>query len=230
MLTPKIRAIMAESQEQGWILEPQAKQIFSSVGLTVPAFASVRTDQEAVRFAEKIGYPVVAKIVSPQVLHKSDVGGVVTAIDSEDNLKNVLARFRRMEGFVGMLIEEMVAGGIELIVGAKTDYQFGPVILLGMGGTAVEIYRDITLKMAPLNPSNVESMLKNLKAYKLLTGYRGKAPVNLDELRRLLITFSEVVMDMAEKIESIDLNPVICTATQCVIADARILLKKDPHP
>ncbi len=137
MLTPKIRAIMAESQEQGWILEPQAKQIFSSVGLTVPAFASVRTDQEAVRFAEKIGYPVVAKIVSPQVLHKSDVGGVVTAIDSEDNLKNVLARFRRMEGFVGMLIEEMVAGGIELIVGAKTDYQFGPVILLGMGGTAV---------------------------------------------------------------------------------------------
>lgn len=230
MLTPKIRAIMAESQEQGWILEPQAKQIFSSVGLTVPAFASVRTDQEAVRFAEKIGYPVVAKIVSPQVLHKSDVGGVVTAIDSEDNLKNVLARFRRMEGFVGMLIEEMVAGGIELIVGAKTDYQFGPVILLGMGGTAVEIYRDITLKMAPLNPSNVESMLKNLKAYKLLTGYRGKAPVNLDELRRLLITFSEVVMDMAEKIESIDLNPVICTATQCVIADARILLKKDPRP
>jgi len=225
MLTPKTRAIMAESQEQGWILEPQAKQIFSSVGLTVPAFASVRTDQEAVRFAEKIGYPVVAKIVSPQVLHKSDVGGVVTAIDSEDNLKNVLARFRRMEGFVGMLIEEMVAGDIELIVGAKIDYQFGPVILLGMGGTAVEIYRDIVLKMAPLNPGNVESMLKNLKAYKLLTGYRGKAPVNLDELRRLLITFSEVVMEMAEKIESIDLNPVICTATQCVIADARILLK-----
>ena len=230
MLTPKIWAIIGESKEQGWILEPQAKQIFSSVGLTVPAFASVRTDQEAVRFAEKIGYPVVAKIVSPQVLHKSDVGGVVTAIDSEDNLKKVLARFRRMEGFVGMLLEEMVAGDIELIVGAKIDYQFGPVLLLGMGGTAVEIYRDITLKMAPLNPSNVESMLKNLKAYKLLTGYRGKAPVNLDELRRLLITFSEVVMEMAEKIESIDLNPVICTATQCVIADARILLKKDPHP
>ncbi len=229
MLTRKTREIIAESQKHGWIMEPQAKQIFSSVGLKVPTFASVTTAQEAIGFAEKVGYPVVAKIVSPQVLHKSDVGGVVTGIDSPENLKKVLARFRRIKGFVGMLIEEMVPGGVELIVGAKIDYQFGPVILVGMGGTAVEIYRDTALRMAPVDSDSVELMLKSLKAYRLLSGYRGKPPVNLAELHRLLLTFSKVVSEMAEKIESIDLNPVICTGTQCVIADARIMLKKDPQ-
>jgi hypothetical protein len=123
-----------------------------------------------------------------------------------------------------MLVEEMVSG-IELIAGAKVDYQFGPVILLGMGGTAVEIYKDTALRMAPLKEVDVESMLKGLKAHELLNGYRGAQPVNLKELVRTLMAFSRLVMDLEGYFESIDLNPVMCSSTSCVVADARIMLQ-----
>jgi acyl-CoA synthetase (NDP forming) len=124
-----------------------------------------------------------------------------------------------------MLVEEMLTG-IEVIVGAKVDHQFGPVILFGMGGTAVEIYRDVSLRMAPLGQKDAESMIRCLKARPLLEGYRGREPVNLDELTRLLKTFSDVVMDLETEIESVDLNPVICSSKRCVVADARIILKQ----
>jgi len=119
-----------------------------------------------------------------------------------------------------------MVSGTELIVGAKIDYQFGPVILLGMGGTGVEIYRDVTLRMAPLSPKDAESMIRCLKAHQLLEGYRGAKPVDLKGLERLLLVFSGLVMDLEEFIESIDLNPVMCSPAKCVIADARIMLKR----
>jgi hypothetical protein len=124
-----------------------------------------------------------------------------------------------------MLVEEMVSG-VELIVGAKVDDQFGPVVLLGMGGTGVEIYKDVTLRMAPLALKDIESMIRCLKAHSLLEGYRGSKPVNLEALNRLLKTFSDFVMDLENSIESIDLNPVICSPTRCVVADARIMLRQ----
>jgi len=124
-----------------------------------------------------------------------------------------------------MLVEEMVAG-IEVIVGAKVDYQFGPVILLGMGGTGVEIYRDVALRMAPLAQKDAESMVGCLKARPLLDGYRGEEPANVKEIIRMLMTFSGLVMDLEPEIESIDLNPVMCSSTRCVVADARIMLKE----
>ena len=128
-------------------------------------------------------------------------------------------------GFAGMLVEEMISG-IELIVGAKVDDQFGPVVLLGIGGTGVEIYKDVTLRMAPLAVKDIESMIRCLKAHSLLEGYRGSKPVNLEELNRLLKTFSDFVMDLENLIESVDLNPVICSPTRCVVADARIMLRQ----
>jgi succinyl-CoA synthetase beta subunit len=213
------------SKKFGWILEPEAKRLLSISGIDVPKFLWAKGLKEATQFAGGIGYPVAAKLVSPKALHKSDVHGVVLGINSDEELAEIFGRFRSFQGFAGMLIEEMVSG-IELMVGAKLDYQFGPVILLGLGGTAVEIYKDTRLRMAPLKEVDVESMLKGLKAHELLKGYRGSQPVNLKELTRTLMAFSTLVMDLEGIFESIDLNPVMCSPSRCVVVDARIILDK----
>ena len=122
---------------------------------------------------------------------------------------------------------EETACGIELIAGATIDYQFGPVILFGAGGTGVEIYRDTTLRMAPLSPEDVTSMLRDLKVTALLEGHRGSRPVHLEKLIRTLTAFSELVMDLEGAVESVDINPLMCSAERCVAADARIMLVRD---
>jgi len=124
-----------------------------------------------------------------------------------------------------MLVEETLSG-LELIVGARVDFQFGPVILLGIGGTGVEIYKDAALRMAPLEERDVKSMVQSLKASRLLEGYRGKEPVRMGELTRLLLTFSSLVMEIHSRIESIDLNPVFASASRIAVGDARIMLKR----
>ncbi len=224
MLKKELKAIVTASKRWGWVLEPEAKRLLSISGIDVPKFLWAKSSDEAVQFAEKIGYPVVSKLVSPKALHKSEVGGVVVGIDSVKNLEETFHRFSSFEDFAGMLIEEMVSG-TELIAGAKVDYQFGPVILLGMGGTAVEIYKDTAIRMAPLKEVDVESMLKGLQAYELLKGYRGSQPVNLKELTKTLMAFSKLVMNLEGYFESIDLNPVMCSSERCVVADARIMLQ-----
>lgn len=225
MLTQEMKEIISNSKETGWVLEPHAKRLLSLAGLDVPHFFSTSKIEEAIGFAKKTGYPVVAKVVSPKVVHKSEKNGVEVGIDNERKLRETFHRFSKIEGFAGMLIEEMFSG-VELIVGAKNDYQFGPVILFGIGGIWTEIYRDIILRMAPLGQKDVDSMMKCLKGRPLLEGYRGSTPVNLKELYRLLMTFSDLVMALESDIESIDLNPVICSSDKCIIADARIMLKK----
>jgi len=224
MLTQEMKDILSASKEIGWVLEPQAKRLLASIGLEVPRFISTSQIEEAIRFIREIGYPVVAKVVSPKVIHKSGKSGVELGIDSERKLRETFHRFSKFEGFAGMLVEETISG-IELIVGAKNDFQFGPVILFGMGGSWVEIYRDVILRLAPLNPKDIDSMIKCLKARPLLEGYRGSSPVNFKELNKLLMTFSDLVIDLEGDMESIDLNPVFCSSERCVVADARIMLK-----
>ena len=223
--------IFAASRGAGWVLEPKAKELLSLAGLNVPRFTWAHELEEATQFAHTIGYPIVAKVVSPHILHKSDVGGVIVGIGSDEDLYAAYQRLRSLKGFAGILVEEVV-GGIELIVGAKVDYQFGPVILMGIGGTAVEIYKDTSVRMAPLVPNDVDSMLQGLQAHQLLEGYRGSAPANVQVLTDMLIAFSHFVMDCEDLIESIDLNPVKCSPEGCIIADARIVLAKEgtAHP
>jgi acyl-CoA synthetase (NDP forming) len=177
------------------VLEPQAKRLFSLAGIDVPRYVWARRIDDAIPFAEEIGYPVVAKVVSPEVVHKSEHNGVAVGIKDERALREAFKRFSQLGGFNGVLVEEMLSG-IELIIGAKVDLQFGPVILFGIGGIWVEIYRDVILRMAPLQPKDVDSMVKCLKGHRILEGYRGADPVNLQELKRLLVTFSNLVMDL----------------------------------
>jgi acetate---CoA ligase (ADP-forming) subunit beta len=223
MLNNEMIKIIDNFKDIGWVPEPEAKRLFQTAGLSVPNFMWAHTPEEAIEFARRIGYPVVAKVVSPAVIHKSDVGGVIVGINSDEKLKEAFNAFKALDGFDGMLVEEM-AGGMELIVGAKIDYQFGPVILLGIGGTGVEIYQDVTMRMTPISESDVLSMIESLRGRKLITGYRGNDAVNIKELTRLITDFSLLVTGIADRIQSIDLNPVLCSGKRCVIADARIIL------
>ena len=224
MLTGEMRSILAAARHVGWVMEPEAKRLFSLAGLDVPRFRWAKDKKEVAPFGEEIGYPLVAKVVSPKVIHKSDIKGVVVGIKTPKELIEVYQRFSQVEGFAGMLIEEMVSG-IEVIIGAKIDVQFGPIILLGMGGTSAEIYRDVSLRMAPLSPVDIASMVKCLKAHELLEGYRGSEAIHLGQLVKTMQIFSALVMDFQDEIESIDLNPVMCSSTRCVVADARIMLR-----
>jgi len=225
MLTQEMKNIILSSKVKGWVLEPQAKRLLSFAGLDVPRFFLARGVDEAIRFAKEIGYPIVGKVVSPKVIHKSDINGVEVGIDSEKKVRDAFHRFSKIEGFEGVLVEEMLSG-LELIIGAKDDYQFGPVVLFGIGGVWVEIYRDIILRMAPLDQRDIDSMMRCIKARPLLEGYRGSNPLNFKELNKLLLTFSDLVMDLESDIESIDLNPVFCSSSKCIVADVRILLKQ----
>jgi succinyl-CoA synthetase beta subunit len=223
MLIAAMMEILKQSNRIGWVMEPQAKRFLNMGGLPVPRFIWARTLEEATVYAQDIGWPVAAKVVSPAVVHKSDVGGVAVDINGPEELAAVWERFSSLEQFDGALVEEMVEG-VELIVGARYDLQFGPVVLAGLGGTAVEVYRDFALRMAPLTPDEARAMLQGLQGAELLTGHRGSQGVDLDALSGLVADFSELVMDLGETIESIDLNPVMCSAQGCTIADARIML------
>jgi acyl-CoA synthetase (NDP forming) len=191
VLNQEIKNILNHSKKHGWVLEPDAKRLLRFAGIKVPKFFRAHTVDDAFDFAHKNNYPLVAKVVSYDVVHKSDVGGVILGITDDAALNQAFERLSAIKGFCGMLVEESLSG-LELIVGAKVDYA---------------------------------SMIKGLKAHQLLEGYRGAEPVNLEQLVHLLTTFSELVMQIESYIESIDLNPVMCTAEHCLVADARIILK-----
>jgi acyl-CoA synthetase (NDP forming) len=181
MLNKEMKKILHDAKEVGWVMEPEAKRFLNLAGLPVPHYSRVFSLDAAVEAAQSIGYPIVAKVVSPQVLHKSEMGGVIVGIDSDAKLAEIFRRFSAIDEFAGMIVEEILTG-MELIIGAKIDFQFGPIVVLGMGGTAVEIYQDTSIRMAPLTPKDVLSMIKNLKAHRVIEGYRGSEPVNLNKL------------------------------------------------
>ena len=225
MLSDSDRSRMTAALQRGWMLEPEAKRLLASIGLDVPRHRWVKRKEDIASAARQIGYPLVAKVVSPLLMHKTEQNGVAVGIADERELMQRYDHFSAIDGFDGMLIEEMLSG-VELIVGYQKDHQFGPVILMGIGGTGVEIYQDISIKMAPLKQRDAESMLDTLKARKLLTGFRGSKPVDIDKLFELLLTFSDFVLDIQEMAASIDLNPVICSQKRCTIADALIVFEE----
>ncbi|MCF6247297.1 MAG: acetate--CoA ligase family protein [Desulfobacula sp.] len=220
----KAKKIIETSRAQGWVLEPDAKEIMTLAGLGVPASVVTDSMTTAKQFLKDRGAPVVIKAVSKKILHKTEHNAVVTGIKSGDHLGNEMERLLNLDGCKTVLVEEMV-DGIEVIVGAKNDYQFGPVVVFGIGGTSVEIYNDTAIRMAPLSPDDVASMVDSLTANQIILGYRGRCGINLEILTHFLVNFSYLVMDLEDKMESIDLNPVMCTKDKCVIADAGIILQ-----
>jgi len=223
MLNKDSRKILDNSRALGWVLEPDAKAFMKHQGLDIPDFILTNSFEAADQFLKTCDGPVVAKAVSPKILHKTEYHAVVTGISSSDQLKKEMARLQKLDGCENILVEQMVQG-LEIIVGAKNDFQFGPVIVFGIGGTSVEIYNDTAIRMAPIASSDVFSMVHSLKAKDMIKGYRGSTGANMSVLKTLMVNFSNLIMAFEDQIESVDLNPVICTKDRCVVADARIIL------
>ncbi len=221
----KILDIIEKSKAAGWVMEPYAKELLAQYKLPVTRFHWAKTQKDAFAGAKKVGYPLVAKIVSPDIVHKTEVGGVVVGVRDDRQLGEVFDRFKKLKGFAGVLLDEMLPPGTELIVGAKSDPQFDVVVLTGIGGTSVEVYKDVAIRMAPVKENEAHAALNELKGSRLLTGYRGAKAANLKAMAKLIADFSQAAYKLRDHMESIDLNPVIVTPERAVIADARVILR-----
>ncbi len=180
--------------------------------------------QDALKIAKRIGYPIAMKIISPQATHKTDVGGVRIGIKNEEMLKLVHREFEEIAKLNklqvdGILVQKMARRGIELIVGAKRDEQFGQLIILGLGGIYVEIFRDISARLCPINEQDVDEMIEELQSHPIITGTRGKKAINIKELKRLMLNVCRFVAK--EDITEMDLNPVIFDENGGDIIDVR---------
>ncbi len=227
------REIVAKAKEEGRnvLLEHEAKELIASYGIPVTKIRLVGSEDEAVEAAREIGFPVVLKIVSPDVIHKSDVGGVKVNLKTEEEvrsayrsiLESVKERVPNAR-ITGILVQEFAPQGLELIIGLIRDPQFGPTVMFGLGGIFVEVYRDVSFRVAPLTEYDADSMMKEIKAYKLLTGFRGMEPVDLEALRDALVKVGQIGLDL-EEIAEMDLNPVIAYPRGIKVVDARIILR-----
>lgn len=226
MLSLRSTQIIESARSAGWVLEPLAKEILADRKLVVPKSVLTDSKDTATRFLDDCDGPVVLKAVSPLILHKTEHQAVVTHVQDPDVLASHMARLLSLKGCDQVLVEKMVSG-IEVLVGAKNDLQFGPVVVLGLGGTSVEIYNDTAIRLAPVTQTDVISMMNSLGARPIFQGYRGRPGVNMAELTRTLVAFSHLIMDLEPFFESIDLNPVMCDSDRCVVADARIILLQE---
>ena len=216
------------------ITEESAKQILTYYGIKVPSYALVTKADEAANKAKELGFPLVAKIVSPQILHKTDVKGVKVGLSSESEIhETFIDMYHRLSNrfdVKGMLIEKMVPPGLaELIIGLQNDPQFGPIIMLGLGGIYTEIFKDVSFRVLPITREDAVEMIESLKAKQILKGFRGSDPVNIDVLSNALVNIGNLGIDLAAYYESIDFNPVIVYPKDYYVVDAKIILREKPN-
>jgi acyl-CoA synthetase (NDP forming) len=214
-----------------FLLETEAKAVCMEYGIPVTEFKLAKSEGEAVEFADEIGYPIVLKIVSPEIIHKSDVGGVIINLKDEKDVRNgykqILRNVRRYKAkakIVGVLVQEMAPSSTEVIVGATKDPQFGPAIMFGLGGIFVEILKDVTFRIAPITEDEAREMITEVKAYPLLKGYRNMPPADIDSIVKILLSTSKLVIQH-EEIKELDLNPIMVYAKGAKTVDARIILE-----
>jgi len=212
------------------LLEEEGQEVLRAYGLPLPQSALAKTEQEAVKIAKKIGYPVVLKIASPQIIHKSDAGGVKVNIQNDKDVHSAFKeiiknakKYSKNAVIQGVLVVEMVKGGKEMIIGSKQEPGFGPVLMLGMGGIYVEILKDVTFRLAPVTDKEAEDMIASIKTKKLLEGVRGEKPSDLAKLSECIQRLSQLVTDFTE-IKELDMNPVLVMekGKGCKILDVRI--------
>src|SRR5688572_20307867 len=213
---------------------PEGKLICDAYGIPVPQEGVATSAADAGKLAQKIGGPVVLKIVSPDILHKTEAGGVLVGVKTpEDAVKGydtILANAKKYKAdakIVGVQVQQMLGGGQEVIVGAVTDGSFGKLVAFGLGGVLVEVLKDITFRLAPATQSDALSMLDGIQAAEMLKGVRGGEPVNREALASLIVRVSELVSEFPE-ISELDLNPVFATAKGAIAADVRIVCDFEP--
>ncbi|MEJ2696568.1 MAG: acetate--CoA ligase family protein [Candidatus Sulfobium sp.] len=201
--------------------EREVKKLLKETGLSIPR--GVFIPRGKTTLCHELRYPLVAKVSSSTISSKSDVGGVVVGINDQKSLEKTVARLMKIESAEGVLIEEMAPPGVEVIVGGTIDMQFGPVVMFGLGGIFVELFRDVAFGLAPMNEEDAMRLAKQVKGYKLLEGYRGKQPVDINGLLKIMVTVSKLMA--TGLIEEMDLNPVALYPEGTMILDAKMSLR-----
>lgn len=237
--SPPKRPIMAilrnaVLEDREILTEDEAKKILKYYNFPVVRTAVANTVDEAVAFATEMGFPVVLKILSPQIVHKSDAGGVILNVNSPREVRDAFelliqraTAYNPNAQIIGVTVQPMVEKkGHEVIIGGKTDPVFGPVILFGMGGVGVELFKDCSIGLPPLNTTLIRRMMEETKVYRLLKGYRGSTPVDLKKLDETILMFSQLLVDFPQ-IKEIDINPLLISEKEASILDARIVIDID---
>jgi len=229
----KTSRIFEEACKEGrkHLLETEAKTVCMEYGIPVTKFEVAKSEAEAVKLADEIGYPVVLKIVSPDIIHKSDVGGVIVGLKTAKDVQNaygqILQNVKKHKAdarIVGVLVQEMAPPSTEVIVGAIKDPQFGPAVMFGLGGIFVEILKDVAFRVAPITEAEAREMISEVRAYPLLKGYRNLPPADVEAIVQILLNASRLVMEHQE-IKELDLNPIMVYEKGAKTVDARIILE-----
>lgn len=227
-----IAEVIGEAKKQGRsvLTEVESKKILEEAGLPVASTRLAADAAEAARIAADIGFPVVMKIVSPDVPHKSDAGGVKVGIESEEGVRsafeeivsNVKERLPNAK-IEGVAVQKMAPQGTEVIIGVSKDPQFGPVVMFGLGGIFVEVLKDVAFRIVPLEERDARQMIREIRGFPVLQGVRGQPPADLQALEKLILGVSDFV-EAHPEIEELDLNPVFAYADGCIAVDARIVV------
>ena len=211
--------------------------MFKQYGFQTPAEGLATNADQAVQFANEFGFPVVLKIASPDILHKTDIGGVMINLRSAEEVHQgfhqvlVAAQTAQPDARIaGVQVQEMVTGGVEIIIGLLADPQFGPIIMFGLGGVLTEVLEDVSFRVLPIDRSDARQMIREIQGHKVLQGYRGQPAVSEEMLVELLINASRMGMDHAGALESVDLNPIVVWGDQHRVLDAKIILRGEPKP
>jgi acyl-CoA synthetase (NDP forming) len=225
--------IIAGALQQGRTLltEIEAKQVLQELGIATAMGQLAMSEAGAVQAAEAIGFPVVLKISSVEIVHKSDVGGVQLNLQTPEAVRQAyrdimqsVAERNPNASIEGVAVQPMAQSGTEVIIGMSKDVSFGPVLMFGLGGVMVEILQDVAFRIVPVSERDAEEMIRDIKGFPLLDGYRGAAPADLTALRNILRTLSDFV-EATPAVKEIDLNPVYAYPDGALAVDARIILE-----
>ncbi len=228
----KIRNAIKDAlkEQRKILLESEAKRLLRALEVPVAPYGVVKEAEEACKVAQKLGYPVVLKVISPDITHKTEAGGVCIDIADEEALKRAwmemvlrVAHKRpgaRIEGFI---VEKMIKKGVEIIIGAMRDEQFGPVVMFGTGGMAVELFRDVSYRLAPVSLETAQEMIREPKGFVLLNGYRGAPPCDMEGLAHTVVRVSELLCNL-EELEAVEINPLMVYEHGVMAVDAKATL------
>ena len=212
------------------LTEVESKDILEEAGIPTARARLATTADEAVAAAKDVGFPVALKIVSPDITHKSDIGGVKLNLSTPDEVKaafdDIIAAAKKAQpdaAIDGVSVQKMERPGIEVIMGMSQDAQFGPVLMFGLGGILVEVLKDVSFRLVPITPRDARQMIQEIKGRPLLEGYRGQEPADVDALEKLLLRLSDFIEKHPE-IAELDLNPIFAYKDGAIAVDARIIL------
>ncbi|HKO66827.1 MAG TPA: acetate--CoA ligase family protein, partial [Burkholderiaceae bacterium] len=232
----KVRKILDAAKTAGRtsLTAPEGKELCDAYGIPVPKEGVATSAAEAAKLASGMSFPVVLKIVSPEILHKTEAGGVIVGVKSaqevEQGFATIMANAKKYDAkanLLGVQVQQMLSGGQEVIIGAVTDPSFGKLVAFGLGGVLVEVLKDITFRLAPATRDDALSMLDGIAAAEVLKGVRGAAAVDRNALASLIQNVSQLITDFPE-ISEMDLNPVFATKSGAIAADVRIVVDWNP--